>query len=192
MKPQLFVLAIFLPIYSFAQIPDFESNNTIQKSLLYQEFYSDYKFILGYTRESNRYDRKQYSVLTYNGTDWELKKWSFVLSKEGKTKKSKLKSKTLDKEKVNDLLNELEFKGFYTLNQDSLNRAQKDLDNGIIRRQSITDGFSENFEIISQTSHRIYSVDEPELKQKFIFSNQRQRFLECINRFLNFTKASDK
>lgn len=115
-----------------------------------------------------------------------------VIRTQQRRKKSKLKSKTLDKEKVNDLLDELEFKGFFTLIQDSLNWAKKDLGDGIIRRQSITDGFSENFEIITQTSHRIYSVDEPELKQKFIFSNQRQRFLECINRFLTFTKASDK
>lgn len=85
MKPQLFILYFFLPLYSFAQIPEFESNTTNQKSLLYQEFYLDYEFILGFARESNRYDRKQYSVLTYNGTDWELKKWSFVLSKEGKS-----------------------------------------------------------------------------------------------------------
>ena len=191
MKILPFLILVLTSLNSFGQIPEFDSNvnkSSENQSYLYKSFYPDYEFILGYTRESDRYDRKYYSVLTYNGTDWELKKWSFELDKEAKPKKSRMKSRILKHQKVIGILNDLESKGFFSLNQDSLNWAQKDMGGGVTRSQSITDGFSENFEIISQSSHRIYSAYEPELKQKFIFSDQRQRFLECLNRFLTFKK----
>ena len=188
---QLLVFAIFLPIYSFSQIPEFESNTNDNQSYVYKKFYPDYEFILAYSQKSFWFRRQEYSILTYNGTDWELKKWSFEL-KEEKIKKSKMKSQIFEKEKVNELLNYFVSKGFYSLNQDSLNWAKKDLGNGRMLHQSILDGVSENFEVMSSSGHRIYSAHEPVQKQEFIYIEQREIFLDCLKQFLTFINYLDK
>lgn len=187
MKILPFLIIVLTSLNSFGQIPEFDSNvnrSAEDQSYLYKKFYPEYEFILGYTQNSFWFKRQEYSVLTYNGSDWELKKWSYEL-KEEKLKKSKVKSRILEKEKVNKLLNYFESRGFYSLNQDSLNWSKKDLGNGIMRHQSIMDGVSENFEVISSSGHRIYSAHEPVQRQEFVFNEHRNIFLDCLDKFLN-------
>ena len=186
MKILPFLILVLASLNSFGQIPEFDSNvneSTEDQSYVYKKFYPDYEFILAYAQKSFWFKRQEYSVLTYNGSDWELKKWSFEL-KEEKIKKSKVKSRILEKEKVIELLNVLESKGFFSLNQDSLNWAKKNLGNGRMLHQSILDGVSEYFEVISSSGHRIYSAHEPVQKQEFVYIGQREIFLDCLNKFL--------
>ncbi|WP_339754582.1 hypothetical protein [Algoriphagus aquimarinus] len=187
MKILPFLIIVLTSLNSFGQIPEFDSNvneSVEDQSYLFKKFYPEYEFILGYTQKSFWFKRQEYSVLTFNGTDWELKKWSYEL-KEEKPKKSKMKSRILVKEKVINLLNYFESKGFYSLNQDLLNWSKKDLGNGTMLHQSIMDGVFETFEFISSSGHRIYSAHEPVQKQEFVYIEQREIFLDCLDKFLD-------
>ncbi|MDR7128699.1 hypothetical protein J2X69_001031 [Algoriphagus sp. 4150] len=96
-----------------------------------------------------------------------------------------MQSTILDQQKVNEFMVLIKSKSFFSLSQDSLNWDKKDLGNGTILHQSIMDGVSENFEVISSSDHRIYSAHEPIQRQEFVFNNQRKIFLDCLDKFLD-------
>jgi hypothetical protein len=164
----------------------------ISQSLLNREFGSDYQIILGYTQKSFWFKRQEYSILTFDGSNWKLTKWSYELNKKEKPKKPKSTSFDINNQHVLEFLNFINEKGFYTFNQDSLNWNKKDQGDGSMLVQSIMDGTTEEFEIISPSGHRISSAHEPEQRQNFVFNEQRKKFIDCRNKFLELVNEKSR
>lgn len=157
-----------------------------------REFGSDFQFILGYTQKSFWFKRQNYSVLTFNGSTWEITKWSYELNKKEQPKKSKLESFNIETQKVLEFLEFLENSGFYSFNQDSLNWNKKDYGKGRMLVQNITDGTTYEFEVISASGHRISSAYEPDQRQDFVYNEQRKNFIECRNEFRKLVNSKSR
>lgn len=190
----LFPLCLILfSTASFGQIPEFESNvNELEKSesYLFNEFHTNFQFIIGYTTDSFWNKKHQYKILAFDGLDWKFIKWTYELNKKEKLKKSKQKSTPIEKEHAQEFLSFIKSKGFYNFNQDSLNWNKKYIGNDSYHVKVIYDGVSEKFEIISPKGHRISSSREPIQLQEFVYNEQRKNFLESLNKFLELSEST--
>jgi hypothetical protein len=108
MKKLFLIISIISSLNSFGQLPEFQTNVRdldISQSLLNREFGSDYQIILGYPQKSFWFKRQEYSILTFDGSNWKLTKWSYELNKKEKPKKPKSTSFDINNQHVLDFLN---------------------------------------------------------------------------------------
>lgn len=195
MKNLLTLLTFAITLNSFGQLPEYSSNVSdldISRSQLYQKFGEDYEFVFGYTQNSFWNKRQNYAVLTFDGTEWGLVKWSYQLNKKECPVKQKSKSYNLDNNEVNDFLNFIKNNGFFSFNQDSLNFNKKYIGNGTTQVRQIFDGVTDKIEVISSSGHRISSAHEPEQLQEFTPTEQRKNFIECRNEFAKLVNGKSR
>lgn len=194
MKNLISILTFMITLNSFGQLPEYSSNVSdldISRSQLYQKFRSDYEFVFSYTQNSFWNERQDHAVLTFDGTDWKMIKWSYKLNKNKRPIKQKSKSYKLNINDVTNFLNFINSRGFFAFNQDTLNLNKKDMGNGITQVLQISDGVTDVFEVIGASGYRISSAHEAIQLQEFAPTEQRQNFIECRNEFVKLVNKAD-
>lgn len=85
-------------------------------------------------------------------------------------------------------LRKVNSKNFWTFELDSLNLHKELREDGLSTLWTKSDGTTDSFEIINNGQHRLISSYEPEHFQELIPVEQRRKFNECRNKFLNQNK----
>lgn len=192
----ILLLQVFIPsVDAVGQLPVFSSNVSdpdANQSLLFQKFHEKYNFIIGFTQRSFWYNRQHYSILAFDGNSWKLINWSYALREAERPKKQRLKTFEIHKEDAMDILNYLQKRNFFTLDQDSLNWNKKDKEDGSKLVMQIMDGKTDIFEIITRSGYRVSSAHEPEQLQDFTYIEQREIFIDCRNKFLELVNEKSR
>lgn len=187
-KKLALLLVIFTPLKFYGQV---SSSNDIDSeptpSHLFTKFGSAYEFILGYTEKSFWHKRQNYTALIFNGKTWELIEWTYELNRRDKPKKQQFKVYEVESSAAIELKLFWEEMKLSSISNDSLNWNKKDIGDGKILVQAITDGTIEQLEFKTPLVYKVLSAHEPERRQVFIYIEARNRFISFRNEFLKFS-----
>jgi len=123
-------------------------------------------------------------ILTYDGKNWKRQVVRFVLTNKKATSVKKKSRKKVSLNQAFGFIKELDLK-FWSLNQDSLIIATNNPENEIVR---ITHGSTETFEVLHDGKYFTRWTYEPEKMQKYLYTTDRQVFIESRKRFLELFK----
>ena len=181
------ILILFvLHSVAFAQFPIFQSNiseKEASRSLVFKEFSKDYSGIMSFSQHSFLSGREEYFLLVFDNGKWGLVRWTFSLSSNSRPRGQEKELVHYDKDELNHFLEFLGESKFYSLNQDSINIDRKPFNDGESKEVlAILDGTTDRIEIFSNGKHLFLESHEPERFQKFIYSQQREVFIETKRR----------
>jgi len=190
MKKLTFILFfLFCVIKIFAQnYPVFESDKKLkkEKSIVYNGFKNEFDFLIAKSETCYWYEKIHFEIIGFkNGT---FKKYHLILDKaNGKLKTKKIRISKKDKRDYNNLLEELNKKGFFNLTNGSLNIRGRDNGDGTRSEIQISDGHTYVFEIIKDDNYkRLYSYCPEYYLKSFPEMKHRKLFLECLNIFREY------
>lgn len=209
MKYLILIILISFGLFSHAQIPEIKSNvgdKTGKNTIVYNKLHGKYNFWIACRIYSGwRINKITYiTVLAHKNKSWKR----IILSyPDDKPNEIKLKKKTVDKKKAEDLMAYLNDQNFWNLDKDSLIMYQKQtIPKGSIQSHvkndtivvmgkvpariiRVMDGYSVHFEIFQSESQRFYGTEDPEAYFKHLPEIKcRANFIRSKNAFL---KAMD-
>ncbi|MBS1583632.1 MAG: hypothetical protein JST66_15640 [Bacteroidetes bacterium] len=180
------VVCIFLSASTYAQspFPEFESNvKDIEGeiALVTTELQGDTGAILIYSPRCYWPTKQTITVIRQRKGEWRAEKWTAQYRDRSKKELRSLSRKRLKIDQpVDHLLSELTAQGFWTMDQDSLNIHEKQLNDTTMSMTSISDGCSWAIAAIHRNEYRLLYAYEPELLQTFVFIPARERFISCL------------
>ncbi len=75
--------------------------------------------------------------------------------------------------------------GLWNFSSDSLNLNSKPQTDGSMLMTEVFDGSQYDLEMMTDSSRILIRVDNPEVLQRFVFTQQRAIFIECKNDLLD-------
>jgi hypothetical protein len=99
--------------------------------------------------------------------------------------KTKRKRLNISDRKIEEILSFWTANEFLQLSNDSLNLMEKVIDKDHKVTMFVTDGCTDRFDLLSKDNYRIINAYLPDYFQRKIPVVQRQKFIECRNKFLN-------
>lgn len=155
----------------------------MNNSLVKNRFSKKYKELISYTTKSFWLEKQTHHIIAFNGQKWEHLIWIIKLDSNDQVIKQKIRRKTLNNRKFETLLDFLDNHNFWSFDQDSLNLIEQNNADGSTTLFHISDGSTDEFEVISSNNQRVISAYSVEYFQKKLPTIQRQHFIECRNRF---------
>ncbi|MDH5379690.1 MAG: hypothetical protein OEW75_02490 [Cyclobacteriaceae bacterium] len=186
------LVLLFVSLNSFGQLPAFESNvltDNSSKSLIQENFSSDFEYIISYHGNSYWSGNKTYYIFGHDGQKWQLIRWTFKFNEQKQPIKQRLKRLKFSQDQFAGILTLMSETNFYNLKQELLNLNEKDNGDGTIVATIISDGGTDNFELISPQSHRKFSAYAADILQEQYPTSDRQTFISCRNKILKLIYA---
>jgi hypothetical protein len=180
---KLFVSIILLTIsILFPEIKPNATEEDKSKSIIYNLFNGKKDFLIAYSTESYwSSNKKDYQILACKNGKWEK---IFVHSKKkknGNWSMSSLSYKSINSEKVNQLLSKFNNLSFWELENEKLNQTKEKNENGEVIKYSISDGVNYRFEILQGSNLRTIESYEPEyFLEKMPKIQERETFIKCL------------
>ncbi len=164
--------------------PEFESNvkgTESEIALVTAELEGDTGAVLIYSTRCYGPTKQTITVVRQKKGEWRAEKWTAQYSDHSKKELRSLSRKLLKVDKSIDcLLGELTTQGFWTMDQDSLNIDEKQVNDSTMSSIGISDGCSWAISVVYRGKYRLLSAYEPEQLQAFVFVQARERFLTCL------------
>jgi hypothetical protein len=164
--------------------PKFESNvkgTEREIALVTTELKDDTGAVLIYSPRCYWPTKHTFTVVQLRKGEWRAEKWTAQYRDRSKKELRSLSRRrmTMD-QSVDHLIGELSAHGFWTMDQDSLNISEKQVNDTTMTSIRITDGCSWAIAAIHRNEYRLLHAYEPERLQAFVFVPTRERFIACL------------
>lgn len=190
MRYSINILLLLTSTFSFGQLPTFESNaSEVDKteSLVYQKFQGQYELLISFTTDCYWPNEQDFYFIGFKVDKWEKFKLTVTFENRDEIKilRTKRRRLTISDKKIEGILSFWKANEFFKLANDSLNLKEKVIDKDHKVTMFVTDGCTDRFDLLTKDSYRIISAYLPDYFQKSIPVAQREKFIECRNKFLD-------
>ncbi|MAE82389.1 MAG: hypothetical protein CMB80_06635 [Flammeovirgaceae bacterium] len=165
----------------------FPSDIILSKTSLSQKLFDNYvERIFVFGERSFWYKNLDYFVIKQNENDLEF--FQVTISKRNNHRQlGRAKSKRIyvNKDEANKIIYYMDSVGLWNFSSDSLNLNSKPQTDGSMLMTEVFDGSQYDLEMMTDSSRILIRVDNPEVLQRFVFTQQRAIFIECKNDLLD-------
>ncbi|MEQ9303004.1 MAG: hypothetical protein RJQ14_03745 [Marinoscillum sp.] len=126
-----------------------------------------------------------------NADGWDFKRWDFKKKGNSMLGNPKLRDVQLDSSEFKQVMDFMEGQGFWSIDNDILNLKSKPDEDGRALMIEVLDGYTYEFQRITHGSHIFITANNPARLQEFVYSQQRQVFLDCHSKFYKYLTGID-